>query len=203
MQVGSKRKAMRSDPRLKETDMPLEKEWRTYFAPKKTLATLGLEKGMSVADLGCGYGTFAIAAAEIVGKSGEVYAIDIDPAMLRAVSERASKKHLGNVTPILADISTRKKWREPLVDFVLLANVIHGTKRKVSLLKEAAGMLRPNGIIAILNWNVEETPRGPPMRMRPTKNETVELLNEAGYDNPTVVDVPPYHYAVVARSSAE
>ena len=194
---------MRSDPRLKETDMPLEKEWRTYFSPKKTLATLGLKKGMSVADLGCGYGTFAIAAAEIVGKSGKVDALDIDSEMLRAVSERASKKHLGNVTPILADISTMKKWRELLVDFLLLANIIHGTKRKVSLLKAARDILRPNGIIAILNWNVEKTPRGPPMRMRPTKNETVELLNKAGYDNPAITDVPPYHYAVVARSPAE
>ena len=148
--------------RLKETDMPSEKEWGTYFSPKKTLIKLGLKKGMFVADLGCGYGTFAIAASEIVGDGGQVYAVDIDPKMLRAVSERASEKHLGNVTPILADISTLKKWREPLVDFVLLANIIHGTKRKVGLLKEAADMLRPNGIVAILNWNVGKTPRGRP-----------------------------------------
>ena len=189
--------------RLKETDMPLEKEWRTYFSPKKTLATLGLKKGMSVADFGCGYGTFAIAAAEIVGKSGKVYAIDMDPKMLRAVSERASKKRLKNVTPILADISTMKKWREPLVDFLLLANIIHGTKSKVRLLKAARDTLRLNGIIAILNWNVEKTPRGPPMRMRPTKDETIELLNKAGYASPVVVDVLPYHYAVVARLPAK
>ena len=87
----------------------------------------------------------------------------------------------------------------PVFDFLLLANIIHGTKNKVRLLKKAADMLRPNGVVAILNWNVGKTPRGPPMRMRPTKNETVELLNEAGYVTPIVVDVPPYHYAVVAH----
>jgi predicted RNA methylase len=47
-----------------------------------------------------------------VGKRGKVYALDINPKM-REVSERASEKHLGNVTPILADISTRQKWRDP------------------------------------------------------------------------------------------
>ena len=99
--------------------MPREKEWQTYFSPRKTLVALGLKKGMVVADLGCGYGTFTNAAARIVGKNGEVYAIDIDREMLRVVTKRAREKHLKNVIPILADISAVKKEREPhvTVDF--------------------------------------------------------------------------------------
>ena|SRR5487761_474627 len=184
--------------------MPREKEWQTYFSPRKTLVALGLKRGMVVADLGCGYGTFTNAAARIVGKNGKVYAIDIDRKMLRVVTKRAREKHLKNVIPILADISAVKKEREPhvTVDFALLANIIHGTKNKVRLLKATVDMLRPNGVVAVLNWKVEKTPRGPPMRMRPTKDETVRWLNKAGHVSPAVVDVPPYHYAVVARLSS-
>lgn len=191
--------------RLKETDMPREKEWQTYFSPRKTLVALGLEKGMVVADLGCGYGTFAIAAMQIVGKNGKVYALDIDPKMLRVVTKRAREKHLRNLIPILVDISAGKKGREThiTVDFALLANIIHGTKNKVRLLKATANLLKPNGVVAVLNWKVEKTPRGPPMRMRPTKKQTVRWLNQAGYVSHTVMDVPPYHYAVVAHSSSK
>ncbi|MCL5068518.1 MAG: class I SAM-dependent methyltransferase [Thaumarchaeota archaeon] len=182
--------------------MPSEKEWKTYFSPKKTLVALGLRKGMVVADLGCGYGTFAVTAAELVGRRGSVYAIDIDSKMLRVVRKRAREKHFENVVPILADISVEKE-REHLatVDFALLANVIHGTKNKIRLLKNIANLLRPKGVVAVLNWKVEKTPRGPPMSMRPTEKQTVEWLKKAGYERPAVVDVPPYHYAVVARLS--
>ncbi|MDG6907586.1 MAG: class I SAM-dependent methyltransferase [Nitrososphaerota archaeon] len=182
--------------------MPSEKEWQTYFSPKKTLATLGLKNGMDVADLGCGYGTFAIGAARTVGRRGKVYAIDIDPRMLRVVSKRAREKHLANVIPILADLSKVKRRvskTDATVDFALLANIIHGAKNKVRLLKVTAKMLKPCGVVAVLNWNVEKTPRGPPMRMRPTKEKTVEWLTRAGYVSPAVMNVPPYHYAVVAR----
>src|SRR5487761_541885 len=182
--------------RLKETDMPCEKEWQSYFSPKETLVALGLKKGMVVADLGCGYGTFVIAAAQIVGKKGKVYALDIDTRMLHAVTKKAREKHLVNVIPILADISARKKEKAQLVhlDFVLMANIIHGTKNKVRLLKATADMLRPNGVIVVMNWKVEKTPRGPPKRMRPTMEETVRWMNEAGYVSLAVVDAPPHHY---------
>src|SRR5579859_4487369 len=77
------------DMKLKETDMPREREWKNYFSPRKTLVALGLKKGMMVADLGCGYGTFAIAASQIVGNKGNVFALDIDRKMLRVVTKRA------------------------------------------------------------------------------------------------------------------
>ena len=179
--------------------MPREREWVTYFSPRKTLVELGLKEGVIFADLGCGYGTFAIAAAKVVGKKGCVYAIDIDAMMLRVVAKRASEERMKNVVTILADISTWENRILPPVDFVLLANIIHGAKNKVRLLKAAADMLRPDGIIAVLNWKIEKTPRGPPVRMRPTMNETVEWLNKAGCVNPVAVEVPPYHYGVVTR----
>lgn len=89
--------------------MPFEKEWRTYFTPRRTLYAPGLRNGMSFADLGCGYGTFSIAAAKMVGKRGKVYAIDIDPVMLRIVRQGARSERLENITTILRDVFTTKR----------------------------------------------------------------------------------------------
>lgn len=187
---------------LRESDMPEEVEWVQYFHPKNTLQMLGLRRGMVFADLGCGYGTFTIPAAEIVGRKGKVYAVDLDPGMVGRVL--AKSKKLGNVRAIVGDItspaSTYVKLPPHQVDFVLLANVIHGTRNKVALLKSIARILSPNGRIVVLNWNVAKTPRGPPMKMRPTPEQTINYLKRAGYDAPHVVKVLPHHYGVVAQT---
>ena len=187
---------------LTETDMPNEKEWRNYFRPKKTLEKFGLREGMILLDLGCGYGTFSIAAARIVGKSGLVYSLDIDEKMINRVVKKAQSKSLRNIKPIVADISSLRNI-ELSADIALLANVIHGTRYKVQLLKRVKRLLKPKGCIVVMNWRVDEnTPRGPPMKLRPTKEDTLEYLRKAGYESAKVLDMPPFHYAVVAYRSS-
>lgn len=182
--------------------MPTESEWVSYFHPNQTLLAVGLRRGMRFADLGCGYGTFSIPAAQIVGKRGSVYAIDIDRKLVEKVRKDARELKLKNLHASIGDILTFDEKlgipRESL-DFVLLANIIHGTRGKVRLLKTLRRILRPSGSIAIINWKLEKTPRGPPMRMRPTENETAGYLVKAGYVRPKILEVPPYHYAIVAR----
>jgi ubiquinone/menaquinone biosynthesis C-methylase UbiE len=181
--------------------MPEENEWKKYFQPFETLTMLGLKKGMTFVDLGCGYGTFTLAASSIVGIKGQVYAVDIDRENVERVAARAKEEGLENVTALVGDITTESGIGLPShgADFVLLANVIHGTRRRVSLLGKVKNILRVGGIIAILNWKLSETPRGPPMQMRPTPQQSVRYLVQAGFDDPLVLDAPPHHYAVMAR----
>ena len=188
---------------LKETDLPRESEWKSYFRPKQTLLSIGLRRGMRLADLGCGYGTFTIPAAQLVGKRGSVYSIDIDRKMVEKVRKKARELKLTNLHASVGDILTidEKKLRIPRqsLDIVLLANIIHGTRRKVHLLNSLRRILRPSGSVAIINWKLEKTPRGPPMRIRPTEDETILCLIKAGYISPRISQLPPYHYAILAR----
>ncbi len=188
--------------RLKESDMPSEDEWEGYFRPKEALTKLGLRKGMAFADLGCGYGTFTLAAAEVVGTAGFVYAVDIDPRMVRRVRRRISRDGFRNARAMVGDITSLQKSRFPKksLDFVLLANVIHGTKAKVGLLEEVAKLLKSGGHVAVVNWKLRKTPRGPPMRMRPTSRSIVLALERAGFKNIRVKDIPPHHYGAVASA---
>jgi len=187
--------------RLKESDMPEEDEWERYFQPSETLISLGLKKGMTFVDLGCGYGTFTLAASSIVGIKGQVYAVDIDRENVERVGARAKEEGLENITALVGDITAKSGIMLPShgADFVLLANVIHGTRRRVSLLRKVTNILRVGGIVAILNWKLAETPRGPPMQMRPSPEESVRYLVKAGFNDPQVLDVPPHHYAVMAK----
>ena len=60
--------AVRPGERMKtrESGMPSEEMWQTFFSPADTLQALGLRSDMdNVVDLGCGYGTVPIPAAQI------------------------------------------------------------------------------------------------------------------------------------------
>ena len=185
---------------LRETDMPYEKEWRRYFHPRKALESFGLTEGMVLLDFGCGYGTFSIAAARIVGKRGLVYALDIDKKMINIVKRKAQSTHVRNINTMVVDISSLRNMKLPRSDFVLFANVIHGTRNKVRLLRGARRFLKPRGRVVVMNWKVDAgTPRGPPMNLRPTEEETLDYLRKAGYKRAKVLDVPTYHYAAIAQ----
>ena len=75
--------------KIRESGMPEEKEWNEYFDPSEILRLLGLnESTLDVADFGCGYGTFTIPAARII--RGRIYAIDIEPEMIK-ISRKESQ----------------------------------------------------------------------------------------------------------------
>src|SRR5450759_1549880 len=75
----SKEPAMKT----RESGMPDEDRWISFFDPGFILGELGLNQSCQcVVDLGCGYGTFSIPAARRI--TGTVYAMDINPKMVDA-----------------------------------------------------------------------------------------------------------------------
>ena len=63
--------------KTRESGMPGEALWSSFFSPEQTLRRLGLRPECGdVVDFGCGYGTFTIPAARIVRGGRAVYAIE-------------------------------------------------------------------------------------------------------------------------------
>jgi ubiquinone/menaquinone biosynthesis C-methylase UbiE len=62
--------------------------------------------GMRVLDAGSGPGRLTIPAAERVGPSGEVVALDVQDGMLARVRRRAADRGLANVRAVLGDIES-------------------------------------------------------------------------------------------------
>ena len=70
-------------------------QFRDYEAvARQIIERLGLEAGMTVIDLGCGTGAFAIPAARLLKR---VCAVDTSPAMLKRLEEKASEAGITNV----------------------------------------------------------------------------------------------------------
>ncbi|MEA4826376.1 MAG: hypothetical protein VB130_07050, partial [Clostridium sp.] len=53
--------------KYRESGMPSEELWQSFFNPVDTLKQMGVEKNIrTLIDIGCGYGTFLIPAAKLV-----------------------------------------------------------------------------------------------------------------------------------------
>src|SRR5689334_9859188 len=61
------------------------------------LALIGARAGETIADVGCGRGTWTFMLAQAVGPSGKVFAVDIDAKVLEAVDERIARESITNV----------------------------------------------------------------------------------------------------------
>jgi len=72
------------------------------------LTNLGVRRGMTVCDMGCGNGYYTLQLAKMVGPAGRVLAVDIQPEMLRLLKERAAKEEIANIEPILGELHDPK-----------------------------------------------------------------------------------------------
>ena len=61
-------------------------KFRDLFLPRENiLKEVGIKPGFYILDYGCGAGSYTIPAAQLVGNSGKVYALDIHPLAVQRV----------------------------------------------------------------------------------------------------------------------
>jgi SAM-dependent methyltransferase len=185
--------------KTRESGMPAEEMWEGFFRPEETLTKLQLTPDcVDVVDLGCGYGTFTIPAAQII--RGTVHAIDVESEMIAATRAKAQAANLKNVVVQLRDfIVGGTGLPDRAVEYVMLFNILHAEEPLV-LLGEAWRVLIPGGKLAIMHWNYDpSTPRGPSMDIRPRPEQCRTWAEVFGFKlmPPGLIELPPFHYGVV------
>ena len=118
-----------------------------FKKPMERLQKVGLQEGQTVLDYGCGIGSYVIPASKIVGASGKVYALDIQPMAADRVKKRAEKNGLSNVQTIVSNIDT--DLQDKSVDVVLLYDVLQMIRNREGLLQEFYRVLKPSGIVSV------------------------------------------------------
>ena len=82
--------------KVRDSGMPHEEMWSEFFDAQFILEQMQLTPELEdVVDLGSGYGTFSIPAAQIV--SGTVHAFDIEPEMIDLLESKAGQLHIKNI----------------------------------------------------------------------------------------------------------
>lgn len=184
----------------RESGMPPEQMWDTFFNPIEILKLMDINKQIRILiDIGCGYGTFLLPISEIV--STKVVGIDIDGDMIEVCRDKIKELNMAKVDLVQGDISTDdtvkalEKYKGE-IDYITLFNILH-CEEPVNLLKNAYEILNDNGRIGIIHWKYENTPRGPSMEIRPKPEMIVNWAVKAGFILKKQVELPPYHYGLV------
>jgi len=124
------------------------------YPPNLKIEKTRIREGDLVLDYGCGPGSYTIAAAEVVGSTGIVYAADIHHLATDEVKKRARERGLKNIETILTDCNT--KLEDSIVDVVLLLDIYHNLSDPESILKELHRVLKKNGWLAFDDHHLKD-----------------------------------------------
>lgn len=174
-------------------------ERAAWQKPDRVVRALGLRRGQTACELGAGPGYFALRLARAVGLRGHVYAVDAEPRMLGALVERIRKARVRNVTPVLG-LDEEPFLPPRACDLILVVNTYHHFPDGPAYLRRLRRSLKPGGRIVNIDFHKRETPVGPPLEHRVTREEFLRDARRAGLRLAGEFAFLPYQYFVVLRS---
>jgi len=155
-------------------DDPKRDGWQK---PHEVIEALALKPDAVVADIGAGTGYFAARLANMLPQ-GRVYAIDIEPDMVKYLTERARRENLPNLQAITA--SADDPHLPTPVDLMLLVDVYHHIDQRERYFGRLRSSLKPGGRLVIIDFTLD-SPEGPPKQMRIAAQTVKDELSKAGY----------------------
>jgi precorrin-6B methylase 2 len=112
---------------------------------------LQLKPGMTVADVGAGFGAWTVRFAKVVGPSGHVYATDIGSQQLAALRDYAKREGLTNVT-VLEGAADTSNLPALCCDAILIRDAYHHLTQPEKIVASLAAALKPGGRLAVIDF---------------------------------------------------
>jgi len=148
---------------------------RKLQPPDKLIERSGIKQGMRVLEVGCGSGAFVTFVARAVGKTGKVFALDIQPGMLKQLEAKLTRpenRDIKNIKVILGS-AYELPFEDNSLDLVYMVTVLQEIPDKKKALKEVKRVLKPGGILAVTELLPDPD--------YPLRSTTVKTGKEAGF----------------------
>jgi ubiquinone/menaquinone biosynthesis C-methylase UbiE len=145
---------------------------------------LSLRPGMTVLDLACGSGRYTLPLSARLGPSGRVIAVDAWNEGIRQL--RAAVSEGDPSAPIethIADAGEALPLSSGSLDLCLMATVLHdlvADGKDKQAIAEVARVLKPDGVLAVVEFKKQEGPPGPPKSLRLSLEQVSMCLMPAG-----------------------
>lgn len=166
-------------------------------SPEQLLRDTGLGAGETVVDYGCGPGFFALPAARIVGASGRVYALDIEPQMVSLVADRAAEIGVDNVTAPSVE-GDAAPLPDAVADLAICTLVMHYREDddgRAALAQDLGRFVKPGGRTLLVQWK-PDSEKGPGHGI--SFEDTSRFMADAGFECGEPRELQPGQYLVVA-----
>lgn len=175
-----RRKVLPVEKLIQRLDSPRNVERKQ---PDKVIALFGVKKGETVADIGAGTGLFTFRLANIVGPEGRVYAVEIEDALLKVITERKEQNRFANVVPVKSS-DTDPNLPPGSCDKLLIVSSYEFLSNPVAFMTKARQALKPGGTVAIVALDAEKvkTEKNPILKDQLyTFDVLVEEMKRAGF----------------------
>lgn len=137
----------------------------------------GIRQGMNVLDLGAGAGDVTILLAEMVGPSGNVIGLDLDPAATLHAQERTLAAQFPNITFVHSDFAHYRP--DVPLDAIVGRLVLIYQADPAAALAPLLKHLVPGGVVAFIEpWF--QPPPGPDSTLKTLGTCIVETLRRSG-----------------------
>lgn len=149
--------------------------------PKELVATLEIQPGMTVADVGTGAGYMLPHLSAAVGPGGRIFAQDVHNDFLDRAKESA--KELKNVTFVLGDAKSTN-LPSGSADLILLLDVYHHLDYPEASLRDLRRALKPEGRLAIVEYHKNEhaMPNGRALQhVRLSEEDAIKEIEANGF----------------------
>ncbi|WP_227016854.1 class I SAM-dependent methyltransferase [Sinanaerobacter chloroacetimidivorans] len=167
--------------------------------PLGTLKRINTDSNDAICDVGAGSGIFTIPAAQLT--SNRVYALETDHEMLEVIKEKAKIERLTNIDLIPVE-GDNIQINDKTVNLVLLVTVLHEIENKSVFLNEMKRILKTDGRIMLIEFYKHETPFGPPVSHRISREEVIKVMAEKGFLNSKEFALGDNFYCMVFENGA-
>lgn len=155
-------------------DDPKRDSWQK---PHEVIQALALKPDAAVADIGAGTGYFSVRLARML-PMGKVYAVDLEPDMVRHLEARAKREQVANMIAVQAAPDDPQLPQK--VDLVLLVDTYHHIGDPVHYFSRLKQGLSPQGRVAIIDFTLDSE-LGPPPRARIEPEQVKKEFARAGF----------------------
>ena len=183
---------LHNDPKayMAALDDPARDAWQK---PDDVIAALAIPDGAAIADIGAGSGYFTFRFIPHVGARGRVYAIDVEVAMISAISQKMMSVRPGALAPLLA------RPDDPYlpaggIDLVFICDTWHHIDDRVAYAGKLESALAPGGRVVIVDFHKRDIPVGPNAAMKLAREDVLKDFESAGFVLSKEHTMLPYQY---------
>jgi ubiquinone/menaquinone biosynthesis C-methylase UbiE len=176
----------------------------SFSDPRENVLQMGLHEGMKVGDFGAGSGHYARAAAAIVGRSGKVYAIDVQEDILKHLKLNTHEQHQHVIETVWGDIEELggSHLKDASLDAVILANTFFQVEAREALLAEIRRVLKPGGKLLLVDWAGSYGGMGPAPEQVVPEHAAEAFFIEGGLYKVKSFRAGPHHYGILFTTPA-
>ena len=168
--------------------------------PAELLDLLGIKEGDVVADIGAGVGFFSLRAAERVGRTGKVLAVDVQPEMIDGLEMMMKRFGHENIVPILGDVDDPKLPADG-VDHVLIVISYHEFSHPVEMMRHIRKAMKRDAQMLIVEYKAETLDsRVDPLHQMSEAAIMREIL-ALGFRLDRVIDIIPSQHVFVFKKT--